>query len=82
MQRLLVALACLIFCAGVAVAQKGKADADYYPMGYSGDTWTGEVTAFDNEQRTLTLTFIKDKKELTFVAYVPDAPYEWGRDAR
>ncbi len=82
MQRLFVALACLIFCAGVAVAQKGKAVGDLYPIGYSGDTWTGEVTAFDNNQRTLTLTYTKDKKELTFVAYIPDAPYEWGRDAR
>ena len=59
MKRLFVALACLILCASVSVAQKGKADADYYPMGYSLDTWTGEVTGFDNKDRTLTLTYVK-----------------------
>lgn len=83
MKRLLIAMACMVLCAGVAAAQKADADPfDYYPMGYSGDVWTGEVTAFDNDARTLTLTYIKDKKPLTFVAYVPDAPYEWGRDGR
>lgn len=82
MKRLFVTFACLILCAGVSVAQKGTAEPDYYPMGYSGDTWTGEVTAFDNERRTLTLTHTSGKKALTFVASIPDAPYEWGRDAR
>jgi hypothetical protein len=82
MKRLFVAFACLILFSAVSAAQKGKADPDYYPIGYSGDTWTGEVTAFDNDQRTLTLTYVKDKKVSTFVASVPDAPYEWGNDAR
>ena len=45
MKRFFVAFVCLIVCAGVSVAQKGKAEPDYYPLGYSGDTWTGEVTA-------------------------------------
>jgi hypothetical protein len=40
------------------------------------------VTAFDNDHRTLTLTYTRDKKKTTFVASVPDAPYQWGRDAR
>ena len=82
MKRLFVALACLIFYAGVSVAQQGTAEPDYYPMGYSGETWTGEVTAFDNERRTLTLTHTSGKKVSTFVASIPDAPYEWRRDAR
>jgi len=68
--------------AGVSVAQKGTAEADYYPLGFSGDTWTGEVTAFDNEARTLTLKYTNGKEVLTFVASIPDAPYEWRRDAR
>lgn len=42
MKRLFIALGLLLFCAGVSVAQKGTAEADYYPMGYAGDTWTGE----------------------------------------
>jgi len=54
MKRFFVAFGRLIVCAGVSVAQKGKAEPDYYPLGYSGDTWTGEVTAFDNKYRTLT----------------------------
>ena len=51
-------------------------------MGYTGDTWTGEVTAFDNEQRTLTLTHGSGKNTQTFVASIPDLPYQWRRDAR
>jgi hypothetical protein len=51
-------------------------------MGYSGDVWTGEVTAFDNERRTLTLMYTSGKNSLTFVASIPDAPYELGRDTR
>jgi hypothetical protein len=82
MKSLLVALAFLALCAGVSSAQKGKADPDYYPLGYTGDTWTGEVTAFDNQQRTLTLTSGGGKKAATFVASIPDAPYEWVRDIR
>lgn len=69
---------CLLLFATLASAQKGKAEGDYYPLGYSGDTWKGEVTAFDNEHRTLTLTYSKDKS--TFVATLPDAPYEWVRN--
>src|SRR5258706_14708595 len=49
-------------------------------MGYSLDTWTGEVTGFDNKDRTLTLTCTNGKEVLTFVASIPDAPYELGRD--
>jgi hypothetical protein len=64
------------------MAQKGKADPDFYPMAYSGDTWTGEVTSFDNDRRTLTLTYVNGKDKLTFMASIPDSPYEWQRDAR
>ena len=72
-----------MFCAGSALAQKGIAERDdYYPLGYALDTWTGEVTAFDSDQRTLTLTHGSDKKASTFVATLPNAPYEWGSDAR
>lgn len=82
MKRLFVVLACLILSSEIAVAQKGKAAGpDYYPLGYSGNTWTGEVTAFDNVQRTLTLTYTSGKKVETFVASIPNAPYDRGRDA-
>lgn len=80
MKRLFVALACLALCAVTTFGQKGRAQTDYYPLGYPGDTWTGVVTAFDNEHRTLTLTHGSGKKAVTFVASVPDAPYEWARN--
>jgi len=80
MRRLWLVPTFLIICMGTIMAQEGTADADYYPLGYSGKTWTGAVTAFDNEQRTLTLT--SDDKKTTFVAFIPDSPYERRRDAR
>jgi hypothetical protein len=80
MTRLLLVPAFLIIFLGAISAQQGTADPDYYPIGYSGKTWTGAVTAVDNEQRTLTLT--SDYKKLTFVASIPDAPYERRHDAR
>jgi hypothetical protein len=81
-KRLIAAIILLILCPGAFVAQKGKAEAGYYPIGYAGDTWTGEVTAFDDEQRTLTLTHGSGKNAVTFVASIPDSPYEWARDIR
>ena len=80
MKRAFAAVVFLLLCSIMSIAQKGKAEADYYPLGYPGDTWTEEVTAFDNERRTLTLTNAKDK--LTFIATIPDAPYEWRRNGR
>ena len=80
MKKLFAALACLMLSAGLSVAQKGTAEPGFYPFAYPGDTWTGEVTAFDNARRTLTLTHVRDKKASTFVVSIPDAPYEWGRD--
>jgi hypothetical protein len=82
MKRITVALAFLFLCAGVSWPQKGAAESDYYPVGYSGDTWTGEVTAFDNDRRTLTLTYTSGKNVQTFVASIPNAPYEWAHDVR
>ena len=78
MKRFYLTVFILLLSAVAVKAQKGKAEADYYPLGYSGDTWTGVVTAFDNEHRTLTLTDSKNKS--TFIAIIPDAPYEWVRN--
>jgi hypothetical protein len=80
MKKAFAALLIVILYSGVSLAQRGTVEPDYYPLGYAGDTWTGEVTAVDNEQRTLTLTYGKDK--LTFIATIPDAPYEWRRNKR
>ena len=70
----------IIMSALTAMAQRGTAEAGYYPLGYSGATWTGEVTAFDNQLRTLTLTYSKGNKTQTFVASIPDAPYHQASD--
>lgn len=82
MKRIVVALAFLVLCAGMSRSQKGTAEQpEYYPVGYSGNTWTGEVTAFDNDKRTLTLTYANGKDVQTFVASIPDVPYQWARDS-
>jgi hypothetical protein len=65
-----------------ACAQKGSAEPDWYPIGYNFHTWTGEVIAFDNDQRTLTLQSKSGKNAETFVASIPNAPYQWRRDIR
>jgi hypothetical protein len=67
-------------CCAAAAAQKGTAEPDYYPLNYSGDTWTGEVTAVDNDKRELTLTYAKGKKPETFIAVIPDGGFGWGKD--
>jgi hypothetical protein len=71
-----------MLCVGPCAAQKGTAEPDFYPIGYTLDTWTGEVSAFDNQARTLTLTYGSGPKAKTFVATIPEAPYEWGRDGQ
>jgi hypothetical protein len=82
MKRVVVALAFLVLCAGMSKSQKGIAEQpEYYPVGYSGSTWTGEVTAFDNDKRTLTLTYTSGNDAQVFIASIPDAPYEWVRDS-
>lgn len=71
MKRIFFALAVLILCAGVSMAQKGTAEPGYYPMGYSGDTWTGEITAVNEDTREFTLTYTKESKTQTFVGVLP-----------
>ena len=67
MNKLLIAAILIVFCIANAYAQKGAAEPDYYPMGYNGDTWTGEVTATDDSKREITLSYKKKDKEETFV---------------
>jgi hypothetical protein len=71
MKRLSMALAFLILCAGVSMAQKGTAEPDYYPPGYNGDTWTGEVTTVNEDTREFTLTYAKGDKTQTFIGVLP-----------
>jgi hypothetical protein len=71
MKTLALALAVFLAGAGVSTAQKGTAESDYYPMGYAGDTWTGEVTSINEDTREFTLTYRKSDKEQTFVGVLP-----------
>ena len=63
-----------------AFAQKGTAEPGFYPFGYNGDTWTGEVTAADEDKRELTLTYKKGDKTQTFAAFVPNTGVGWMTD--
>ena len=67
MNRLRISFVLLLIFAGTAAAQKGTAEPDYYPPNYTGDTWTGQVTAVDENTREFTLTYKKKDKDETFV---------------
>ena len=71
MKKLLVVAVLLFVCTGASMAQKGTAEPGYYPSGYSGDTWSGEVTSVNEDTREITLTYKKGDKEQTFVGVVP-----------
>jgi uncharacterized protein YdbL (DUF1318 family) len=49
------------------LAQRGTAESGYWPMGYNGDTWTGEVVAVNDDTREVTLRYTKGKKTQTFI---------------
>lgn len=67
MKRLIIAFSFSLLLSVVSPAQKGTAEPDYYPMNYSGDTWTGEVTSVDEQTREFILTYTKGQKTKTFV---------------
>lgn len=62
---LIVAVVLIGTCA--LFGQKGTAEPDYYPSGYSGETWTGTVTVVSEDTREFTLSYKKGQKEQTFV---------------
>jgi hypothetical protein len=59
--------ACLLLMAGILHAQHGTAPNGYFPMGYAGDTWTGDVSAVNDANREITLVYNNSKKTETFV---------------
>ena len=71
MRKVLLLVVNALIVTGVSLGQKGTAEPDYYPMGYAGDTWTGVVTAVNEDTRELTLTYKKKDKEQTFVGVLP-----------
>jgi len=63
----------LLGLVGVLDGQHGTAPNGYYPMGYNGDTWTGEVTSVNEDSREITLFYTDGKKKTeTFVATVQE----------
>jgi hypothetical protein len=67
MKKLLVALALLILCAGVPMAQTEKSERHKFPLEYRGDTCTGEVTAVNEETGEITLACTEGDETRTFV---------------
>jgi len=53
--------------AGAAFAQHGTAGSGYFPLGYHGDTWTGQVTAVNDATNEITLVYNGSKKSESFV---------------
>ena len=80
MKRAFFTILITLCCWHDAAAQKGTAHPGFYPMGYHGDTWTGEVTAVDASRREVTLTYRKGEKAETFVFTVPDGHVGWMKD--
>jgi hypothetical protein len=56
----------LLVLVSPALAQHGAAPNGYYPPGYNGDTWTGEVSGTNDATREITLTYTKGSKSETF----------------
>src|ERR1044072_3144273 len=71
MRQLFLILAVILLFSGVVVGQKGTAEPDYYPQNYHGDTWTGIVTAVNEDTREFTLTYKKKDKEEVFIGLLP-----------
>ncbi len=55
-----------------ARAQHGSAADGYYPFGYAGDTWSGEVTSMNDDTREITLTYNKGSKTETFTGVLQE----------
>ncbi len=66
MSKAILILLFTLILSAVVVAQKGTAEPGHYPMNYTGDTWTGEVTGTNDDTREITLSYKKKDKEETF----------------
>jgi hypothetical protein len=62
----------LLAMLGSIQAQHGAAPPGYYPAGFVGDTWKGEVAAVDDQKREITLVYRGQKKTETFVGVLQE----------
>lgn len=72
----------VILLTTLASAQHGTATAGYFPSGYSGDTWSGTVTAVNPDSREITLTYKGKGKEETFSGVLKAGYTRTGKDGK
>ena len=65
-------VAWLLVWSAMALGQHGTAPTGYWPLGYNGDTWTGEGTHLDDATRQITLSYRKGDKSESFVGVLKD----------
>ncbi len=75
-------LVLMLLTIGFAAAQHGSASAGYFPLGYSGDTWSGTVTAVNPDTREITLTYKGKSKEETFTGVLQEGYTRTGKDGK
>lgn len=61
----------MTFCVAV-FAQHGSAGNGYFPPGYAGDTWTGDVVSTSDATREITLTYSKGNTAVIFTGVLID----------
>jgi hypothetical protein len=67
-------LACSVFlflAVGAMHAQHGKASTANFPMGYSGDTWTGQLRSVDDATNKITLVYKGPRSTESFIGILP-----------
>lgn len=67
MRQIGLAACILLVMTGLLHAQHGEAGNGYFPLGFAGDTWTGEVSAVNDDTREITLVYSAPKRTETFV---------------
>jgi uncharacterized protein YfcZ (UPF0381/DUF406 family) len=70
-RRLTLAVVLLVV-PGILQAQHGTAPGGYWPMGFNGDTWRGEVSAVNDDSREITLVYSTQEKTETFVGVLQE----------
>ena len=72
MRHTLLGACLLLAVAGGLHAQHGTAPNGYFPMGFAGDIWTGEVSVTDDAKREITLVYTGKKKTESFVGVLQE----------